>query len=52
MKTFEVILTIEASDCTTEKDVQKSLEFNSSHIEFDLKEGNVTGISVSELGVE
>ena len=39
MKTFEVILTIEASDCTTEKDVQKSLEFNSSHIEFDLIEG-------------
>ena len=41
MKTFEVILTIEASDCTTEKDVQKSLEFNSSHIEFDLIEGDV-----------
>ena len=43
MKTFEVILTIEASDCTTEKDVQKSLE---------LIEGDVTGISVSELEVE
>lgn len=48
MKTFEVTLTIEASDCTTVEDVCKSLEENSSLIEFDL-EGNITDINVSEL---
>lgn len=52
MKTFEVTLTIEASDSTTEQDVRKSLEYNSSHIEFDLPEGNVTDIFVSELEFE
>lgn len=53
MKTFEVTLTIEASDCTTTvEDVCKSLEENSSLIEFDLSEGNITDINVSELEFE
>lgn len=53
MKTFEVTLTIEASDCTTVEDVCKSLEENSSLIELDLSEGkNITYINVSELEFE
>lgn len=52
MKTFEVTLTIEASDCTTVEDICKSLEENSSLIEFDLSEGNITDINVSELEFE
>lgn len=47
MKTFEVTLTIEASDCTTEEDIRKILEENSTLIEFDLSEGDITDITVS-----
>lgn len=49
MKTFEVTLTIEASDCTTKEDIRKSLEEHSTLIEFDLSEGDITDITVSEL---
>jgi hypothetical protein len=49
MKTFEVTITIEAADSETVKDVRKSVEENSSLLEFDLLEGNVTDIAVSEL---
>lgn len=52
MKTFEVILTIEASDCTTVEDVCKYVEENSSLLELDLSEGDITGITVSELEFE
>lgn len=52
MKTFEVTLTIEASDCTTEEDIRKILEENSTLIEFDLSEGDITDITVSELEFE
>lgn len=52
MKTFEVTLTIEASDCTTVENVCESLEENSSLIEFDLSEGNITEINVSEKRYE
>ena len=52
MKTFEVTLMIEASDCTTVEDVCKFLEENSSLIEIDLSEGNITDINVSELEFE
>lgn len=52
MKTFEVTLTVEASDCTTEEEVQKSLEENSTLIEFDLSEGKIADITVSELEFE
>lgn len=51
MKTFEVTLTIEASDCTTKEDIRKSLEEHSTLIEFDLSEGDITDITVSELGL-
>lgn len=52
MKTFEVTITIEAADSETVKDVRKSVEENSSLLEFDLLEGNVTDIAVSELKFE
>lgn len=52
MKIFEVTLTIEASESTTEEDVRKALEENSSLIELDLSEGSVTDITVSELEFE
>jgi len=47
MKTFEVTLTIEASDCTTVQDVRESLDENSTLIEFYLLEGKITDITVS-----
>lgn len=52
MKTFEVTITIETSDCETVEDVCKSVEENSSLLELDLSEGNVTDIAVSELEFE
>lgn len=52
MKTFEATLTIETFDSVTVEDVCKSLEENSSLIEIDLSEGNITEINVSELEFE
>lgn len=49
MKTFEVTITIEAADSETVEDVCKSVEDNSSFLELDITEGNVTNIEVSEL---
>lgn len=49
MKTFEITLTVEASDSTTEDDVKISLEENIPLIEIDLSEGKITDIFVSEL---
>lgn len=52
MKTFEVTITIEAADSETVEDVCKSVEENSTLLELDLSEGNVTSIEVSELEFE
>lgn len=52
MKTFEVTLTIEASEFVTVEDVCKSVEENNTLLELDLLEGNVTDIVVQELEIE
>lgn len=52
MRIFEVTLEIEAPDSTTVEDVCKSLEENSSLIEFPLSEGNITDINVSDKEIQ
>lgn len=52
MRTFEITLIVETSETMTVEDVCKAVEENSTLLELDLLEGNVTDILVQEIEIE